>query len=109
MSKVHDQKISKDKEVRHLSPADARIGQELSKDGVAIQIVETIEHKNEFGPSTYIVCYRIKDFRQSPPFISPPSHIFPSKTDNLIDEAGKIRDVYEQQKAMLREAIRPGR
>lgn len=94
--------MSKSRESKHLSPADAKIGRELSFDGVAIEIVEVNELKHPFGDSTFTVCYRIKDVRQSPIFVSEKAHLFVSRNSNLQEEFRKVRDHYENIKSMLR-------
>lgn len=94
--------MSKEREYEHLSPTDARVGKQISFGGVAIEFIEVNPVDLAFGKKSYTVCYRVRDNRQSPPFVSDKAHLFVSESTNLIEEFRKIKDHYEEIKHQLR-------
>jgi hypothetical protein len=98
--------LRKEREHEHLSPAEARAGRQINFAGVAIEVLEVNEAKPPKGllgiPSTFTVCYRVRDNRQSPPFVSDKAHLFVNEGTNLIDEFRKVITHYEQIKSQLR-------
>lgn len=95
--------MSKERKHEYLGVTDAKVGRQISFEGVVIEIVEVNEVKHPLGiPSTFTVAYRIRDIRQAPPFLSGVAHLFASQGQNLMPEFRKIKDHYEQIKSQLR-------
>lgn len=93
--------MAKRQENRALTPSDARPGKQIAFEGVAIEIVEVNTVKNPFGPDTYTVAYRVRDVRQSPPFVSAVAHLFVGANANLVRDFETIVKHYDQIKSTL--------
>lgn len=76
-------------------------GQEFNFKGVLIKLVEINQLKHPWGPSTYILAYKLIDTRSRPVFTSPVAHLFLLNNSDVKGEMQKVVDLYEQTRESI--------